>query len=194
MRPVFFVANSQYPQTSLRLMVRVAGQDPVALTGAIRSALKEVDPDIALTMVQTMEAGISGTLAQPRFQTALVGAFALVGLLLAAFGLYGVLAYLVTRRQHEIGIRLAIGAGGGDVLRLVLRQGMQMVVLGAVVGLAGGAGASVLLRRLLVGVSTADPLAMGGSALVLLAVALLASLIPASRAVRTDPLQALRAE
>ena len=194
MRPVFFVANSQYPGTSLRLLVRVAGQDPVVVTGALRAALKEVDPDIALTMVQTMEAGISGTLAQPRFQTALVGAFALVGLLLAAFGLYGVLAYLVTKRQHEIGIRMAVGARGGDVLTLVLRQGMQMVVLGVVVGLIGGGVASVVLQRLLVGVSPADPVAMGGASLLLLAVAFLASLVPASKAVRTDPVNALRAE
>jgi len=194
MRPAFFVANGQYPQASMRLMVRVAGQDPVGVTGAVRAALKEADPDIALTAVQTMEAGISGTLAQPRFQTALVGTFAMVGLLLAAFGLYGVLAYLVTQRQHEIGIRMAVGARSGDVLGLVLGQGMQMVGVGAVIGLVGGGAASVLLQGLLVGVSPADPVAMVGSCVVLLAVAFLASLIPAAKAVRTDPLKALRAE
>jgi putative ABC transport system permease protein len=193
-RPTFFVANGQYPQDNMRLMVRVAGQDPVAVTSSIRAALLETDPDIAFSAVQTMEAGISGTLAQPRFQAALVGAFALVGLLLAAFGLYGVLAYLVAQRQHEIGIRMAVGAQGGDVLRLILRQGMQMVLAGAIVGLVGGGAASVLLQGLLAGVSPADPVAMLGSTAVLAVVALVASLIPAAKAVRTDPLKALRAE
>jgi len=193
-RPAFFVANGQYPQASMRLIVRAAGENPVGVTSPLRAALKEVDPDIALTAVQTMDAGISGTLAQPRFQTALVGTFAMVGLLLAAFGLYGVLAYLVTRRQHEIGIRMAVGARSGDVLGLVLRQGMQMVGVGAIIGLVGGGAASVLLQGLLVGVSPADPVAMVGSCVVLLAVAFLASLIPAAKAVRTDPLKALRAE
>jgi putative ABC transport system permease protein len=193
-RPPFFVANGQYPQPSLRMVLRVSGQTPSVVTGAVRNALKEVDPDIALTGVQTMEAGIGGTLAQPRFQTALVGSFAVVGLLLAAFGLYGVLAYLVARRRHEIGIRMAVGAGGGDVLGLILGQGMQMVGVGAILGLVGGGVASVFLQGLLFGVSPADPLAMGGSTVVLLAVAFLASLVPASRAIRTDPLTALRAE
>ncbi len=193
-RPPFFVANGQYPQPNMRLLVRVSGQDPLGVTGVVRNAIKEVDPDIALTGIQTMEAGISGTLAQPRFQTALVGTFAVVGLLLAAFGLYGVLAYLVARREHEIGIRMAVGAQGGDVLGLVLGQGMQMVGVGAVLGLVGGGVASVFLQGLLFGVSPADPLSMGGSTIVLLFVAFLASLIPAARAIRTDPLTALRAE
>jgi putative ABC transport system permease protein len=193
-RPPFFVANGQYPQPNMRLLVRVSGQDPLGVTGVVRNAIKEVDPDIALTGLQTMEAGISGTLAQPRFQTALVGTFAVVGLLLAAFGLYGVLAYLVARREHEIGIRMAVGAQGGDVLGLVLGQGMQMVGVGAVLGLVGGGVASVFLQGLLFGVSPADPLSMGGSTIVLLFVAFLASLIPAARAIRTDPLTALRAE
>jgi ABC-type antimicrobial peptide transport system permease subunit len=143
---------------------------------------------------QTMEAGISGSLSQPRFQTFLVGTFALVGLLLAAFGLYGVLAFLVAQRQHEIGIRMAIGAHGGDVLGLILRQGMKMVLAGAILGLIGGGVASVLLQGLLSGISPADPVAMLGSTGVLAVVAMVASLIPATKAVRTDPLKALRSE
>lgn len=193
-RPPFFVANGQYPQPSLQLVIRASGGNPLVITGAVRAAIKEVDPDIALTGVQTMEAGINGTLAQPRFQTTLVGSFAVVGLLLAAFGLYGVLAYLVARRQHEIGIRMAIGAGGGDVLGLILGEGMQMVGVGAILGLVGGGLASIFLQGLLFGVSPLDPLAMGGSTVVLLSVAFLASLVPATRAIRTDPLTALRAE
>ena len=143
---------------------------------------------------QILEAGISGSLSQPRFQTFLVGTFALVGLLLAAFGLYGVLAYLVAQRQHEIGIRMAIGAHGGDVLGLILRQGMKMVLAGATLGLIGGGVPSVLLQGLLSGISPADPVAMLGSTGLLAVVAMVASLIPATKAVRTDPLKALRSE
>jgi len=100
----------------------------------------------------------------------------------------------VALRQHEIGIRMAVGAQGGDVVGLVLKQGMKMVGAGAVLGLLGGGVVSVLLQGLLFGVSPADPMTLGGSSLVLLTVALLASLVPASKAVRTDPLKALRAE
>jgi ABC-type antimicrobial peptide transport system permease subunit len=123
-----------------------------------------------------------------------VGSFALVGLLMAAFGLYGVLAYLVTRRQHEIGIRMAVGARNGDVVGLVLREGLTLVGVGAALGLVVGGGASVLLRNLLFGVSPADPLTLGGASLLLLGVALVASLVPARKAVGTDPLKALRSE
>ena len=164
------------------------------MAAALRAALQETDRDIALSTIETMETRIGRTLSQPRFQAGLVGAFALVGLLLAAFGLYGVLAYLVTRRQQEIGIRMAVGARSEDVVGLVLRQGMGMVGVGAAIGLVLGGGVSVVLRRLLFGVSPGDPLTLGGASVLLLLVALVASLIPARRAVRTDPVRALRAE
>ncbi|MGW8267287.1 MAG: ABC transporter permease [Longimicrobiales bacterium] len=193
-RPTFFVAANQFPQVSFRLVIRSAADDPISMTSAVRAELRGLDRDIALSNVQTMETRIGRTLSQPRFRTGLVGSFALVGLLLAAFGLYGVLAYLVTRRQHEIGIRMALGARGEDVVGLVLRQGLGMVGVGVVIGLALGGGASVVLRNLLFGVSPADPLSLGGATVLLLAVALVASLFPARRAVRTNPLQALRSE
>jgi ABC-type antimicrobial peptide transport system permease subunit len=193
-RPAFFLSLNQFPGRSLQLLVRVTGQDPASVTGSLRAALKDVDPDIALTGVETMAAGISGTLAQPRFQTGLVGAFAVVGLLLAAFGLYGVLAYLVTRRNREIGIRMALGAEAGNLLNLILREGMGMVGVGAVLGLLAGGGISVLIRGFLVGVSPADPMALLGSGMVLLLAGFVATLGPAYRAVRTDPLTALRTE
>jgi len=193
-RPPFFISAGQLPLTNLALVVRTAGVDPLALVDALRGTLKEQDPDITLAGVQTMETRISGTLSQPRFRTALVGSFALAGLLLAAFGLYGVLAFLVTRRRHEIGIRMAVGARSGSVVGLVFSQGMRMVGVGAILGLVGGGAASVFLSSFLYGVSVADPVTLGGSTLILLIVAVGASLLPAWKAVRVDPLESLRAE
>jgi putative ABC transport system permease protein len=193
-RPAFFLSADQFPQSGMRVAIRTAGADPLGVSAALRAALREEDPDIALSEVQTMDARIADTLAQPRFRTGLVGAFALVGLILAAVGLYGVLAYLVTLRRHEIGIRMAVGARRGTVLRLIMREGMQMVAAGIVLGLAGGVIASVVLRGLLFGVSPADPVALGVSAAVLLGAAAAAAVLPAMRAAGVSPLEALRAE
>ncbi|MGD8361587.1 MAG: hypothetical protein PVJ04_09160 [Gemmatimonadota bacterium] len=164
------------------------------MAGSVRGALREQDPDITLSELQTMDARIGATLAQPRFRTGMVSVFALVGLLLAAVGLYGVLAYLVTLRNHEIGIRMAVGADRRAVLGLILAEGMKMVGVGVGVGLVLGAGVSAFLRGFLFGVAPADPLSMGGSTLVLLLAAMAAALVPALRAVRVNPLEALRAE
>jgi ABC-type antimicrobial peptide transport system permease subunit len=193
-RPAFFLSADQFPQDGLRVAIRTAGDDPLAVAAAVRTAIRDQDPDIALTDVQTMNARVDGTLAQPRFRTGLVSAFALVGLILAAVGLYGVLAYLVMLRRHEIGIRMAVGADAGAVLRLVLLEGTRMVGAGLLLGLLGGCAVSLALRGLLFGVSPTDPVAMCGSAFVLLGAAALAALLPALRAVRVSPLEALRAE
>jgi putative ABC transport system permease protein len=193
-RPTFFIATGQFPLESLQLMIRMSGTNPQTGVTALREALKEQDSEIAITDVQTMAARVSGTLAQPRFRTALVGAFALTGLLLAAFGLYGVLAFLVTRRRHEIGIRMAVGAQSRNVVGLVLRHGLGLVGVGAALGLVGGGIAALFLRRMLFGVSVADPLTLGGSSLILLLVAMGASILPAWKAAKVDPLESLRAE
>jgi predicted lysophospholipase L1 biosynthesis ABC-type transport system permease subunit len=193
-RPTFYISLKQFPQRGLQIMARTAGVDPLSIVALLREAMREVDPDISLAAFQTMETRISGTLSQPRFRTGLVGAFALAGLLLAAFGLYGVLAFLVTRRQHEIGIRIAVGAGTGDVVGLVLRRGLALVGVGAIIGVVGGGIASVSLRSLLFDVSPGDPIALGGATLVLLAAGVAASLLPALKAARVDPLESLRAE
>jgi putative ABC transport system permease protein len=193
-RPAFFLSTGQFPQSGLRIMVRTAGPDPMAVAGPLRTALSEMDPDIAISGMQTMDARVQGSVAQPRFRTFLVVAFAVVALLLAAFGLYGVLAYLVTQRRHELGIRVAVGATDGDVVRLVVGQGMRMVGLGLLLGLVGGGVVAAVLRGLLFEVGPADPLTFVGTSLLLAFVALLASLVPAIRAVRVNPLETLRAE
>lgn len=192
--PAFFLSTTQFPQSGLRVMIRTAGPDPMAVAGALRRALAELDSDIAVAGLQTMDARVQGSVAQPRFRTFLVVAFAVVALLLAAFGLYGVLAYLVTQRRHELGIRVAVGATDGDVVRLVVVQGMRMVGLGLLLGLVGGGVVATVLRGLLFEVGPADPLTFVGTSLLLAFVALLASLVPAIRAVRVNPLETLRAE
>lgn len=193
-RPTFFISSRQYPQASLQLLVRTSGDDPLSTVAVLREALREEDADIALTDIQTMDARVAGTLTQPRFRTTLVGAFALAGLLLAAFGLYGVLAFLVARRRHEIGIRIAVGAQNGNIVTLVLGHGLALVGVGAALGVIGGGLASVSLRNLLFGISSADPLTFAGSTVILLSVAVAASILPAWRAVKVDPLESLRAE
>jgi ABC-type antimicrobial peptide transport system permease subunit len=143
---------------------------------------------------QTMNEIIAGTLATRRFSMILLDAFALAALLLASLGLYGVIAYLVGQRTHELGIRLALGAGRGDVLRLVLQQGMRMALSGVALGLVAALGLTRLLGKLLYGVSATDPATFAVVALLLAAVALAACWLPARRATKVDPMIALRRE
>jgi len=164
------------------------------LVSAIRERVRHVDPDIPVSNVQTMEARVSASVAQPRLQTIVLGTFAGLALLLAAVGVYGVMSYAARQRTREIGIRMALGAGGRAILTLLLGKGVAMVAVGVGAGLLGAAALTRALRSLLYGVSATDPLVFAGITAVLAAVALLAALVPARRASRLDPVLALREE
>jgi len=177
----------------LVLVIRTTG-DPAVLSGAIRSLAQSVDRDVPLTQVRTMDDVLSGTLAQPRVYTLLLGFFAALALVLAAVGLYGVVSYTVTQRLHELGIRMALGAERRDVVRLVLRQGLGLTLAGTVIGLAGGLAVTQLLTRALPGVQPGDPVMFAAIVLLLIGVALTASYLPARRGSRVDPVVTLRYE
>jgi putative ABC transport system permease protein len=178
---------------AMQLVVRTDG-DPLALAGVLRNAVWEMDSNLPVSGLGTMDGRVAASMAQPKFRTMLLGLFAGVALFLAALGLYGVLAYFVSRRTHEMGIRTALGASSGNVLGLVLRRGMIMAAVGLVLGLVGGAAASRILQSLLFGVESTDPLSYALVAVSLTVVALAACIIPARRATRVDLLTVLRTE
>jgi putative ABC transport system permease protein len=177
------------------LMLAVRSPLPAdGLTAAIREQVRALDRDQPVTWIATMEERLSRRLSEPRFNTLLLGLFAGVAMLLAAIGIYGVMSYAVTQRLHEIGIRMALGAQGGDVLRLLIEQGMKLALLGVSIGLAGALALTQLMQKLLFGVSATDPLTFAGIALLLALVALVACWIPARRATKVDPMIALRCD
>ena len=176
---------------SLIVRTRVA---PASLAEPIRKALREVDADQPVSNVRTLEQDIARSVSARRYTLTLLGLFAGVAMGLAALGLYGVLAHAVALRRHEIGIRMALGAQRIDVLRVVLRQGMGLTLLGVAVGLAGALALTRVLRNHLYQVGPTDPITFAVVALLLIMVALLACLIPARRATKVDPMQALRTE
>lgn len=173
--------------------LRTAG-DPVTMLPAIRQAVRDVDSNLPLFDVKSQVEQITQRLAQERLFATLLSFFGALALALAALGLYGLLAHLVAERTHELGIRLALGAQTADLLRLVIGQGLRLVVPGVVLGLAGAYAATRLVKSFLFGVAPTDWLTFGATALMLLAVALLACWIPARRATKVDPLIALRTE
>ncbi len=169
-----------------------AEAEPLGLTGAVENEIRSADKNLPVANVRTMEQIISTSLAQRRLTLLLLGVFALTALALAAVGIYGVMSYSMERRRNEIGVRMALGARGRDVLAMILRQGMKQVLLGVALGLFGAFWLTGLLKGLLFGVRPTDPLTFAAVASLLVAVALLASYIPARRATKVDPLEALR--
>ncbi len=191
--PTVYVPQSQYVPDRMTVFVRTAG-DPAAIAPIAKARLAEIDPSIAVTRLGPATQYVSSAVSQPRFRMVLLGAFAVMALVLAVVGLYGVLAYSVTRRQNEIGLRMALGADRGSVLRLVLIQGLLPVAAGIVIGLGVAAVLTRTMTTLLYGVEPIDPLTYTVVALVLGVVATLACYLPARRATRIDPLRALRTE
>ena len=175
------------------LVVKTEG-DPAALAGTVRKTVWEVDRDQPVSDINTMEGVLSESIARQRFSTLLLGVFAGVALALAAVGIYGVMSYSMAQRTREIGIRMALGAQKWDVLKLAVGQGLKLVAVGVAIGLAGALALTRVMSSLLFGISATDPATLVTISLVLVAVALLASYLPARRASKVDPLIALRYE
>jgi predicted permease len=192
-RPYVHSAISQEYHASTNLVVRTDG-DPAAMVGHLRQDMLDMDPDLVFTEADTMPSLIDVTLIPVRMGAVLIGLFGILGMMLAAVGLYGVIAYSVSRRTHEIGLRMALGAEAGDVLKMVFRQGMLIVLIGIALGSIGAAAVSRILSSVLYGISAVDPLSFGVASTVLLGVAFLANWLPARRAARIDPMIALRYE
>ena len=176
------------------LLVRVKSGNPLALVPAIKRELQSLDPDQAFAGISTMESNIAKSLGSRRMMKSLLGEFAVIALVLASVGLYGVMALTVTQRTRELGVRLALGAQRADIFRLVLSQGMLLVLAGLTVGLLGAIGAGRGLQSVLYGVGGFDLPALSFALFALAAVALIACWLPARRATRVDPIEALRAE
>jgi putative ABC transport system permease protein len=188
----YYMPFAQQPEPSMSLMVRTSGDPGVA--AAIRSEVLALDKDQPVYSAKTLDSLLSESVAKPRFRTILLGIFATLALLLSGVGIYGVMSYAVTRSTREIGIRLALGAQVRDVLKLVLRNGMKLALIGVGIGLAGAFAVTRLMSKLLFGVTATDAVTFGSVSVVLLAVAFLACYIPARRATKVDPLVALRYE
>jgi putative ABC transport system permease protein len=195
----FYVPHTQWhrsignPIRSMNLVVKASG-DPLSLVGPIKQVIRELDPSLPIADVRTMAEVVAATLSTPRFTGVLLGVFASLALALSAIGIYGVLSYVVSRRTREIGIRLAIGAGRWQVLRMVLRSGLALSLAGIAAGIAAAAFATRLMTTLLHGVTPGDPATFAAVGIALSCVAALASLIPAWRATRIDPVIALKTE
>ncbi len=189
--PIIYVPASQYVSDEMTFMVRTDA-DPEHALPLVKAQLTALDPEVALSRVRTLDDVVAASTSQPKFRTTILQIFAAVALVLAAIGLYGVVAFSVNQRRAELGLRLALGAHRGDLLRLVVRQGLTPVVAGICLGLAGAAALTSVMRSLLFEVSAQDPLTFAGVALTLLLVAALACYIPARRAMSVDPVGALR--
>lgn len=191
--PYFYLSMLQQYQGGMSVQVRTHG-DPAAMVSSIRGEVRLLDKNLPLTGVRTMEEHLGLALLPSRAAAALLGSFGIVALVLAVVGIYGVMSYAVSRRTREVGIRMALGAGVSDVLRMILRQGMVVVAIGLAVGVGAAIGLTHFTASFLYGVSPTDPWTFGGACLLLAAAGLAASLAPALRAARIHPTEALRYE
>ena len=198
--PEFYLPIDQVPpeawewiQRAMTIVVRGAGRDAASLTATLRAAVRDVDPSLPLYGIRTMQQALGESTAQARFNTLLLTLLGTIGLVLAAIGIYGVVAYFVNLRSHEIGVRVALGARPRDVIGLMTWQGARPILVGIGLGLLAAAATTRLLRNSVYGVSVTDPLTMAAVAVALGVVGLLATLIPARRATRVDPVRALTA-
>jgi predicted lysophospholipase L1 biosynthesis ABC-type transport system permease subunit len=191
--PVVYVPLAQFPRQNVHLVVRTR-TEPLAAMSGIREAVRQIDPHLPLGQVRTMEQVKEQSLLWAKQPSWVVGAFAGVAALLAALGLYGMLAHSVTQQRREIGIRMALGARPGDVVSHTLRSAFLMLLVGIAVGLAGAFALTRALKSLLFHVSTLDPVALAVACVLMTLVGMLAAWIPASRATRVDPMTVLRDE
>ncbi len=191
--PMMYVPFAQAPLYGGEVVVR-SSSSPSSVAAGIRQTVHSIDKDLPVTDVESFPEAVGASIAQERFRTLLMASFSGIALILAAVGTFGVISYSASQRTHEIGIRIALGAQQGNVLRLILGQGAKL----ALIGLGAGSAAAFLLTRLmaglLYGVSATDPLTFGAVGIVLLGVAVTACYIPARRAMRVDPMVALRHE
>jgi predicted permease len=191
--PAFWLPHSQQPDPNMLVVMR-SSTDPALLANQFRLAVRQLDPELAVADLRTMNQISSSALSTQRFSLFLVGLFALLALVLATFGMYGVISYSVNQRMHEFGLRMALGARPADLLRLILGQGLQLSILGAAAGLLCAAALTKLLGSLLYGVSATDPVTFSAVALLSLGTTTLACYFPARRAASADPMHSLRSE
>jgi ABC-type antimicrobial peptide transport system permease subunit len=177
----------------LEVIVRTAG-DPRAIAASVQGEIQSLDKSVAKFQVAAVEQQLGQETAERRFQTSLIGLFSLAALILSAIGIYGLMHYFVAQRTNEIGVRMALGARYGNVLSLVLRQGLLLAGIGVMVGVFGALALTRLLSSLLFGVTATDPVTFAAAPAILLGVAVLACWIPARRAAAIDPVRALRQE
>ena len=192
--PQIYRPFPQFPMSFMMVVIHTTSTNPMTLASAVRGQIQAIDKEVPVYEMETMDERVSAYISPRWFNLLLLGTFAFLALMPAAVGVYGVIAYAVEQRTNEIGIRMALGAETGDVLRMLIGQGMGLVAVGLIFGLGGAWALTRLMKSLLFNVSAADPVTYASVAVVLAAVALFACYIPARRAARVDPMVALRYE